>query len=322
MVDNGSDSQNVDLLKENYGNHPKVNLILNDENLGFTKGNNAIMREIINRNDLPEYIILLNNDTVVDPEWLQNLVASAKRNNADIVSSKMIDYYERNKMDNSGHMMLNTGEVIPVAHGLPVDEYVEGKENLGACAGAALYSSKMLKRIGLFDERFNTGYEDAEIGIRAVVLGYKCFFEPTAIVYHKMGRSVKKVFNYDYSLSIQKHIWYSYLKLMPISVILITLPSFVFKYFSMLIIDLVFWKPQYLKIMYQSLKETFIDDFSEIRIAREKFMSNYKPISSSKILRKQTFFLLFDIKRFYKFYILRKTSALDSYGKVESVETS
>ena len=278
------------------------------------------MRQLLQAENVAEYIILLNNDTVVEPDWLSKLIESAKQNQADIVSSKMIDYYERHKMDNAGHLMLNTAEVIPVGHGASVQDFTETIENLGACAGAGLYSSKMLKELGIFDEHFSTGYEDAEIGIRAMVLGYKCIFEPKAIVYHKMGRSVKKIFNYDYSLSIQKHILYSYFKLMPIGVILITIPSFLFKYFSMLMIDLIFWRPKYLKIMFQSLKETFVDDFRIIRKARRDFMDNHSPVSSIEILKKQTFFLLFDIRRFYKYFIQNKHSAFDTYGKVESID--
>lgn len=320
LVDNGSDDNNIEQLQKRFGNHPKVELILNEENLGFTKGNNEILKIILNQENLPNYVFLLNNDTVIDPDWMKSLISSAKENQADMVSSKMIDYYERHKMDNAGHLMLNTAEIIPVGHGQPIGEYNNGKENLGACAGAALYSTKMLRRMGIFDERFTTGYEDAEIGIRATVLGYKCYYEPTAIVFHKMGRSVKKIFNYEYTLSIQKHILYSYLKLMPIGVIIVTMPSFLIKYLFMFFINILFLRKKYLKIMYQSLKETFLNDFGEIRSARKQFMQQHKPISSLDILFKQTFFLFFDIRRFYKYFILNKVSAFDTYGKVETAD--
>ena len=320
LVDNGSKDESVVQLKKYCVANPKIKLILNQENLGFTRGNNSILKDYILSNPAYKYVVLLNNDTVPNEDWLENLVQSAEENNADIVSSKMIDYFEPEKMDNAGHMMLNTGEILPIGHGKPVDNYTRGFENMGACAGAALYSTDMLRDIGIFDEHFNTGYEDAELGARAVVTGYKCWFEPTAIIHHKMGQSIKKIFNYDYSLMIQKHILYSYFKLMPFAVILIMIPFFLIKYTLMLIIGLLFWRLKYLKIMFQVVKGTLWDDFSIIIHARKNFYSRKKRIPSIAILPKLTFFLWFDIMRFYKYFIKNQLSSFDVYGKVKKAK--
>jgi len=318
LVDNGSADESPEILKRDYGTNPKIKLILNQENLGFTRGNNRVLSDYILSNPVYEYVVLLNNDTVPTESWLEHLVQSAKTNQAAIVSSKMIDFFEPEKMDNAGHMMLNTGEVLPIGHGEPVDKYTKGFENMGACAGAALYTTKMLKDIGIFDEHFDTGYEDAELGIRAVITGHKCWYEPTAIVYHKMGQSIKKIFNYEYSLTIQKHIWYSYIKLMPFRVIAMTLPSFLFKYTAMLIINMLFWRTKFMRIMFQSLKEALWDDIANTFEAREHFYSE-KKLAVLSLLKKQHFFLWIDIKRFYKYFILNEHSALDVYGKVEKI---
>lgn len=319
LVDNASQDNSQAVLRKQYGKHPKINLIFNKENLGFTRGNNLILRQLLQQPNIPEYIALLNNDTVIEPTWLKNLLQSAKTHQAGIVASKMIDYFEREKMDNAGHMMLNTGEVIPVGHGQPVSNFNIATENIGACAGAALYSTKMLVDIGIFDEHFTTGYEDAEFGIRAVVAGYKSWYEPSAVVYHKMGQSIKKIFNFDYSLSIQKHILYSYFKLMPLPVILLAIPSFLFKYLAMLTINIIFWRKKFLKLMIQSIWGTFSEDWHLIKRARKQFKSNHKRIGTLRLLRKQTFFLWFDVSRFYKYFIQNKPSAFDTYGKVESI---
>lgn len=318
LVDNGSADESPEKLKENYGTHPKIKLILNQENLGFTRGNNRVLSKYILPNAAYEYVVLLNNDTVATENWLENLVIAATTNQAAVVSSKMVDFFEPEKMDNAGHMMLNTGEVLPIGHGESVDGYTKGFENMGACAGAALYTTAMLKDIGIFDEHFNTGYEDAELGIRAVITGYKCWYEPTAIVYHKMGQSIKKIFNYEYSLTIQKHIWYSYFKLMPLRGIILTLPSFVVKYTAMLLINLVFWRTKFMKIMFQSLKEALWDEINVTLQSRRDFHLK-KQISIFSLLQKQHFFLWIDIKRFYKYFILNQHSALDVYGKVEKI---
>ena len=317
LVDNASKDNSQTLLTERYGNHPQVHLIFNEENLGFTKGNNVVMREILSRPIIPEYIALLNNDTAVKKDWLSNLLNSAAINKASMVSSKMIDYYERAKMDNAGHLMLNTGEVLPIGHGHFIGDYTEGFENMGACAGAALYSTKMLQEIGIFDEHFTTGYEDAELGVRAVIAGYKCWYEPDAIVYHKMGQSIKKIFNYSYSLSIQKHILYTYLKLMPSTVLLLTMPALIVKYSFMFVVLILFWRIKYLKLLFYSVKDTLTQDLPIILKKRAIFFTQQAEVRGAFSLRKRlSFFLWFDIKRFYRLFILNKISSLDVYGKV------
>lgn len=317
LVDNGSVDGSPEKLSKKYEANPRVKLIFNQKNLGFTRGNNKILAEYILSNKAYQYVVLLNNDTVPTKNWLANLVQSAKINQAAIVSSKMVDFFEPHKMDNAGHLMLSTGEVLPIGHGEPVANYTKGFENMGASAGVALYSTQMLRAIGVFDEHFDTGYEDAELGVRAVMTGYKCWYEPTAIVYHKMGQSVKKVFNYDYALTIQKHILYSYFKLMPFSIIILTIPFLLLRLLALLIVSLLFFRFKYFKILVRSFKETLLNNYCIIKEARSNFFYNNTLIDTSRILKKQTFFLWHDLKRVYKFFFQEKPSAIDIYGKIE-----
>ena len=315
LVDNYSNDGSKAILKEQFQSNPKVKLILNQENLGFTKANNEIFDLILSQKNKPKYIALLNNDTVVKPDWLSNLVACAQGSSASIVASKMINYYDRKLMDNAGHRMLNTGEILPIGHGDPTDLYNVSKENMGACAGACLYRVSMLEDIGIFDEYFNTGYEDAELGLRATLAGYKCLFEPTAIVYHKMGNSIGKVFNYKYALTIQKNILYTYFKLMPLSNILISIPFIFIRYFLMSLTYLFFRKWKYLKILKESLQDFFTKDLKAIRQVRQLYISNNLKLSTWKISQKLTFFIIPDIDRFLRIFVKKEKSALDSYGK-------
>lgn len=311
LLDNGSKSD-VPALVELYEDHPQIELLLSDENLGFTKGNIHVLEHIIKTADYQwEYLALLNNDTAVGKSWLSSLLAEAKSKNAGMVASKMINYFDRSIMDNAGHMMLNTAEIVPIGHADKIENYNDPIDNFGSCAGATLYERSMIDEIGFFDPYFSTGYEDAEIGARALVSGYKCVYAPGAIVYHKISQSVSKIFDYDYLLHIQKNIFFSYLKLMPWPVILISLPSFIVKYLIIIIIDIIFWRPKYLKILFQTLWETFTKEFTTIRKKRKEFFAQIQPISSFQILRKQQFFLWFDTKRFFKYIVFRKQSEFD-----------
>ncbi len=313
LLDNGSEGNDVEILKEKFGEDPKVQLILETKNHGFTLGNNLILEEYILPESDYEYVVLLNNDTTVSEDWLEQLLYNAQTHHADMVACKMVNYYDRKRMDNAGHKMLNTAEVIPLGYAEPVSEWDTLHENMGACAGAALYAVPMLCEIGIFDEYFDTGYEDAELGIRANILGYKSIYAPSAVVYHKESQSVSKIMNYDYLLKIQLNIFYSYFKLMPTASLLLNLPSLIFKYLMILVIDVIFIRPKFLKIMLHAMYRTLFTERKRILTARRNFMTKHRPISTFKLQKKMEFFLWFDIKRFIKYVILRRKTEFERY---------
>lgn len=175
LIDNYSSDNSFKSFEKLYQNNPKINIVFNTANLGFTLATNRILVKLLKVDSPPPYVALLNNDTIVESDWLYNLLLKAKTEDAAIVSSKMIDYYDHARMDNAGHYMLNTGEILPIGHGQHPSKFDQEFENWGACAGACLYSSKMLQKIGWFDEYFQTGYEDAEFGVRARLTGHNVF---------------------------------------------------------------------------------------------------------------------------------------------------
>jgi len=314
LIDNASKHEEGIRLLKIYDSNDKITVIQNSENLGFAGAHNKIWEDIFKDQQNIDHLALLNNDTSVTPIWLTALLEASSKYDADIVASKMIQYYDRSKMDNAGHEMINTGEILPIGHGKPINEYKSVIENIGACAGACLYSTDMLRKIGFFDPIFTTGYEDAELGLRAVMSGYKSVYSPDALVYHKMGQSIKKVFNAEYALMIQTSILYTYFKLMPNKRILLDLPSFIFKNINMLIIDILFLRFSYLKILFKSWSNIW-EKRSIIKASRADFLDKGLPyLSSSQIRSKIKFFLWFDIKRFWKGIILSKNSSLDEYG--------
>lgn len=313
LLDNGSAIEEVQALKEKYQNKERINLILNTENVGFTKGNNQIFQEYILPNSSYEFVVLLNNDTFVPNDWLTELVSTATTEKVDMVSCKMINYFERKVMDNAGHRMLNTGEILPIGNGENVKAFNETFKNLGPCGGAALYSTKMLKEIGIFDDYFNTGYEDAELGLRGVVLGYESIFAPKAIVYHKVSRSINKIRDFDYTLKIQLDIFYTCLKILPLPVLILNFPFFVFKILMIFGINIVFRRWKFLRILTRSLYLILFKQWGAIRKKRKAFFANKKTLTNWQILRKQEFFLLFDIKRFFKHIVFKEEMVFEKY---------
>ncbi|MBK8505152.1 MAG: glycosyltransferase family 2 protein [Saprospiraceae bacterium] len=312
LIDNGSENDEGNRLTTEFELEHRIIVWQFSENLGFAKANNVVLKELIQSNH--NYVALLNNDTIVDPQWLVQMLQTADEMNAQMISAKLLNYFNQNQIDNLGHQMLNTGEIIPIAHQEDSSQYDQPIINFGSCAGATLYSANMLKTIGIFDPFFSTGYEDAELGARAILAGYRSALSPAAIVYHKMGRSVKKVFSQEYALMIQSAIWYTYFKLMPLGVIIASLPFILLKQLMLSLINIVFGRWYYLSIQWKAIHVTFTKHRKLILSGRKNFFNSVDTISSLQILSKQRFFLLFDIKRFYRIFIRRKKSALDQYG--------
>lgn len=313
LIDNASTNLEGDKLAAFYANQPRVRIIQSAENLGFGKACNLLLS--IAKKELNfDFVALLNNDAIADRHWLANLLNCAADTGVDMVASKMLQMANPVKLDNAGHLFLNTAEIIPIGYDEAEKLYNKRFENMGPCAGAALYSSKMIENIGFFDPYFFVGYEDAELGLRGIVAGYCSVFEPKAIVLHKMGESIKKIFDFKYSKRIQTDIYYSYFKLMPNAFLWFNFPFMVFKYLTVLLMNLLFFRFKFLKVL---LAASFDSIFKERRMILKARADFYKkpinPISFWHLQQKSVFFLWFDIKRFWKYIILRKKMQFEKY---------
>lgn len=185
VVDNGSTDGSVDFLNEGWGR--KINTIALSSNEGFAGGNNAGIRASGGR-----WIILLNNDTAVDPGWLSALAAAIGRHlEAGMFTPKILNYYRRDEIDNTGHLIYPDG-LARGRHRLEKDDGRFDEEGEAAwpsgCAG--VYRKEMLDGIGLLDETFFAYGEDVDLGLRARWAGWACFYVPDAVVYHKYSATV------------------------------------------------------------------------------------------------------------------------------------
>jgi len=301
LVDNGSTPEEREGIVNLYKGNPNINLVLNMENKGFTRGNSDIVNDIMSRPHIPEFVALLNNDTVVSPDWINQLLQTASDHNADIVSSKMINYYDRRRIDNLGHFMLNTGEILPLGHREEPINYQDTIDNMGACGGAALYRTSMIEEIGFFDLYFDTGYEDAELGLRAKLLGYKSILSPKAIVYHKVSRSINKIRDDQYLQHIQKNIFYTYIKLMPTG-FLCRNSLFVFmKYMMWLFFGVLTFQFKLIALHSDTIYSYIKNDLKRAISSREEiYLKNGATIRKNiRRIGPIKFFLITDIRRLF-----------------------
>jgi GT2 family glycosyltransferase len=177
IVDNASQDGSIDFIKNDY---PEFNLISNKENKGFAKAVNQGIKS-----SKSEFIFLLNNDVELQQNCISNLLKCIEMDkNIFAVSSKMIQYHDRDKMDDAGDEYTLLGWTKRVGYGKSPQSYNQEREVFSACAGGALYRKSVLDHIGYFDENFFAYMEDVDISYRARINGYKCFYCAQAVVYH------------------------------------------------------------------------------------------------------------------------------------------
>ena len=181
VVDNGSSDGSLALLAERY---PWANVVAFERNLGFARAVN----EGISRTD-SELIALLNNDTEVEPRWLQELTEALDAHaDAGTAASKILLFDRRDTLHSAGDGYRVDG--VPVNRGVwqQDDGRFDGDVYIfGACAGGALYRRSMLDDIGLFDESLVAYCEDVDLSFRAQLAGYRCVFAPNARLYHRLS---------------------------------------------------------------------------------------------------------------------------------------
>ena len=135
-----------------------------------------------------DYVLLLNNDTVVDREFLGELVkAGMSYGRIGICRAKLLKMHNPKIIDSTAHI-LRMGRVVDRGtRKIDKGQYDNKTDVIGAMAAACLYKREMLEDIGLFDRSFFTVYEDAELSWRAFRNGWNAKYAPNSIVYHKRG---------------------------------------------------------------------------------------------------------------------------------------
>jgi GT2 family glycosyltransferase len=214
LVDNGSTDASLALLARDYA---RVRVIALGENRGFAPACNIGMRAARG-----EVVILLNNDTEVDPRWLETVIDAFTRHpRVGAVASKMLLFDRRTHLHTAGDFYRLDG--VPGNRGVwQQDGEPFNKEAFvfSACGGSAAYRRAMLDDVGLLDEAFYFSCEDVDLGWRAQLAGWPCVYAPHAVVYHKVSATGAGVINSyydgrnfiylivkDYPWSLLRHHW-------------------------------------------------------------------------------------------------------------------
>jgi GT2 family glycosyltransferase len=236
----GSRGNDADVLEERYKDF--IKLIRNKENLGFAEGNNVAIREVI-KEGKADYILTLNNDTTVEPDFLDELIKCAQEHpKAGSIQPKMILAKWPKYIDSIGLELSKTGFGFNLGAYQNPNLFNEELEILGPCAGAALYKIEAVKDMMIDDEFFNKDffayYEDFDVALRLRWARWESWYCPKSIVYHKKGATggIRSKFTAYYRTRNQT---WNLFKNLPLTFIVKNLPLIIFAQIAQIGINLL-----------------------------------------------------------------------------------
>ena len=202
VVDNGSTDGSVEWLKE-HG----IPAVFLKTNTGFSGAVNVGIKKAAT-----PYVILLNNDTKADPDYVGELVRAMEASPKIFsVSSRMIQMYHPDLMDDAGDMYSVLGWAYQRGVGQPLERYDKPFKIFSACAGAAIYRRQVFEEIGYFDEMHFAYLEDIDVGYRAKLYGYDNVYCPTARIFHVgSGTSGSKYNSFKVKLAARNNVYLNY----------------------------------------------------------------------------------------------------------------
>jgi len=186
VVDNGSKQESINAIRSAY---PDVTLLETGKNLGFTGGNNVGIRHALEHG--ADYVMLLNNDTVVAPDFLDILVDVMEKDHTIGVTGPIIYYFDH------PHTIWSVAGALDWSHGtssmIGLNEEDKGQYGLepkqadfiSGCA--LLVRREVWEKVGVLDDDFFIYYEETEWCVRAGRAGYKLVYVPKSMIWHKIS---------------------------------------------------------------------------------------------------------------------------------------
>ncbi len=200
FVDNGSKDNSGQLLKEEF---PTFEFIFNDENLGFARGCNVGIRAALAHGDC-DYVLLLNNDAVATPNFLEKALAVAESNlRIGLVGGKILRSPECKKIWYAGgRVEVWRCQVLPRGWGeIDRGQYDKVEEVEFVTGALMLIKREVLEKVGLLPEEYFFGVEEYDYSVTVRQAGYLLYYVPELLVYHRGDGShwnydAKFIYNY------------------------------------------------------------------------------------------------------------------------------
>jgi GT2 family glycosyltransferase len=203
VVDNGSTDGSLEYLESVDG----IFLVKNPENLGYAAGNNRGVAV-----GKGKYVAVINNDIVVEPFWLSQLVAVLESDESiGIISGRQMNYYQRNTIDVmytylAYDLMMHEKDSTRVYD--PSHCRREPCRVMGVSGASTVFRKSMFDALHGFDETLYAYHEESDLCMRAFLAGYKCVFVPDAVAYHQRSVSFSKIKGTAFYYQVRNRIWF------------------------------------------------------------------------------------------------------------------
>ena len=185
LIDNASTDGSQLICKQKF---PQIRLFENNVNLAMAGRNIGI------DNALGKYIVFLDSDATVHPNWLQNLIKSYLSHGEGLYQGKILEMNKADVVVSSGNLLNIFGFGYARGNGEKDTGQYEKFMQISFPVGACLFSSlDVIKKIGYFDESnlLYLMYDDVDYGWKSLTFGIPSFYEPTCVVYHPVTTSSK-----------------------------------------------------------------------------------------------------------------------------------
>ena len=233
VVDNGSTDGSVELLKEKF---PEVSILVLEKNLGYAGGNNRGFNSL--KTDQPEFVIFLNNDTIVDENFIEPLVKQLLTHKKASQTVPKIYYEDDPKLIwyAGGIVNLWTGSIYHLGirqYDGPAYSKTHKTKYATGCCFCMRYEE--FKEFGGFDEAFPMYSEDVDLSLWIRAAGKQVWFVPDSKIWHKVSASLGGAFSFGkivrkargIFLLFKKHAnlvqWLTLIVLLPIQLIIVLL---------------------------------------------------------------------------------------------------
>ena len=217
VVDNASQDDSVEYLQNNF---PDTKVIEHSSNLGFGAANNTGISAARG-----EYIMMLNNDTRLEPECIEELIKSIiKDKKYGACASKILLENEDNLLDVAAIAVCLDGLSIGRGRLESSNKFNDEEEVFFASDCACLYKKEMLDDISLINEVYDADFfayaDETDMGWRAQLAGWKCVYNPKAVVYHLHSASSSSYSPFKAFLVERNRIWVA-IKSLPVSFLIV-----------------------------------------------------------------------------------------------------
>lgn len=221
VVDNGSTDQSELFCKKLSRLRNRVKIIKNSNNVGFAKANNQGFEE-----SRGEYILLLNNDTKVEKNFLNIMVDKMVSDQSiGVIQPKIYLMDQPNRLDNAGSFFTKSGFLIHWGFGKVDSDQFNHEKDVFSVKGACLLTKReIINTVGLFDSDFVSYFEETDFCWRVWLLGLRSVYYPKTSIKHKVGFSSKKLDVYSVNYQSLKNRILSLLKNLSLVNLFIILP--------------------------------------------------------------------------------------------------